>query len=123
MDLRGFLTHLLLVFVLAALVGVAVRAARRRGVDLIGRLVEVEDGRLAPFRAHLVMKWALAAFVPAAVLLSNDLTAADVGWAWPSDDGWTVVFAAAILVLRVVRNVVLRSMAARGRLVLPGVAV
>ncbi|RKR87831.1 CAAX prenyl protease-like protein [Micromonospora pisi] len=90
-------THILIVALLAFKLAAVIRGTRYRD-RFHQHLNAIPEARGRFYRRFMVTSWAVAALVPVIVLTSADLTAADVGWAWPNGDGLDYLFAAAMVV-------------------------
>ncbi|WP_329103498.1 CPBP family intramembrane metalloprotease [Micromonospora sp. NBC_01699] len=106
-------THILVLALLAIAVVGVVRLAKYRD-RFRQRIASAPDGRSWFYRHAIINAWIMAAFVPLIVLTSAELTAADVGWAWPHGDGLDYLFAAAMFVALGVGGLLARYRMRRG---------
>lgn len=72
-------------------------------------------GRIGFYRDFIVGSWAIAAVVPVVVLASGTLSAAEVGWAWPSGNGVDRLLASCMLIFAVAAGLWVRGRRRGGR--------
>jgi uncharacterized protein len=107
-------THALVAMLLTIILTGIVVGARRR-VRFLQRLATDPRQRSRFYRRFIINSWIVAAFVPAIVLTSAHLSAADLGWAWPTGDGLDYLLALYLLVMIGIGGVRMRRRMRRGQ--------
>lgn len=111
-------THLLFFGLLAYLLANVVMGGIF-GQRLLTRLAADPVRRKRFYRRYLIDAWGLAGLAALIVFLSDDLSAVDVGWAWPSGDGVAYLLTAVFVTSFAIGGVGARLRMRRGH-VLPG---
>ncbi|MBF9128817.1 CPBP family intramembrane metalloprotease [Plantactinospora sp. S1510] len=111
-------THILVATLLAIKLVDIVLGVKFRS-RFLRQLAAEPEGRVRFYRNFILVSWVTAAFVPAIAFASADLSATDLGWAWPSGDGLDYLLASYVLLLIGVGGLRARSRMRRGH-VLPG---
>jgi uncharacterized protein len=113
-------THALIAIVVAYFlveIGITIRHRGR----LLAPLDARPDGRERFYRRLIGLNVVWVGVVALVTLASADLSAADVGWAWPHGDGLDYAFAALLLVCPIIGGLTIRRAVRRGRTI-PGLA-
>ncbi len=107
------MAHVLVLVLLMPQLFAIYRGIRRQGT--LGRLAERPRLRSRLYLLLIAGKCGAAAAVPIIVLVSPQLSMADIGWAWPNGDGIDYLLTGYVLALTVIGGLRVRYRMRRGR--------